>query len=376
MNVNKEFLLQMREATALLQSNGPAAATAAIQRALRGAPVCEPPRTTTQGHAAPAENDGVAVDRAHAPATSREAAIIDVDVIEEPSRGRAQFLKVTLRNHAGARDYKLFIPGTYNKTNNAAHPLIVMLHGCKQNPDDFAIGTQMNDIAEEHGCLVVYPAQAQAKNMSNCWNWFSASDQQRDSGEPSIIADITRRVKDEYNVDHSRVYVAGLSAGGAMAAIMGKTYPDLFAAIGVHSGLAVGAAHDVTSAFAAMQNGAPTSVKPISNNHSISPPIIVFHGDADKTVHPKNAEQVLSQFITKDATDAGETILQNDLSANGMRYRQTVYRDAAGSVIAENWLVHGAGHAWSGGSVQGSYTNAKGPNASREMVRFFLARNS
>ena len=369
MNVNKEFLSRMREATAQLQSNGPAAATAAIQRALRGAPATDQSRNAPPSRAELAANDDIASH--HAP--TREPAIIDVEVIESPSPGRAQFLNASLRNQAGARDYKLFVPSTYGNTNNPAHPLIVMLHGCKQNPDDFAIGTQMNDVAEEHSCLVVYPAQAQAKNMSACWNWFNVSDQQRDAGEPSIIADITRRVMDEYNVDRSRVYVAGLSAGGAMAAIMGSAYPDLFAAVGVHSGLAVGAAHDVASAFVAMQNGAPTSTKDRTNKPSFSPPIIVFHGDADRTVHPKNTENVLSQFLGQ---DAGEAKLRSDLSANGMRYSQTEYRDAAGSVTAEKWLVHGAGHAWSGGNVKGSYTSAKGPNASREMVRFFLARTN
>lgn len=370
MKLNEDFLLKMRDATTLLQTNGPAEATAAIQRALRGMPEASP--TTSRR---PAPMPDATIHRAGFNRVQlREAAIIDAEVVEETAPGPAQFLKNSLRNHAGSRDYKIFIPGAYNKTNNPAHPLIVMLHGCKQNPDDFAMGTQMNEIAEEHGCIVVYPAQAQAKNMSNCWNWFSASNQQRDQGEPSIIADITRRVMDEYNVDRARVYVTGLSAGGAMAAIMGTSYPEIFAAVGVHSGLAVGAAHDVASAFGAMQNGASQTLKSNSGDHSLAPPIIVFHGDADQTVHPKNAAQILSQFMPNNAANEVETILQNDQAINGMRYSQTVYRNPAGSIIAENWLVYGAGHAWSGGSASGSYTNTKGPDASREMVRFFLAR--
>ncbi len=375
MNANKDFLLKMREATALLQSTGPAAATAAIQRALHGGHVAHQPRTAPQSRAAIAANDRVGSAGSRA-APARDASIIDVEEIATPSAVHAQFLQASLRNQSGARDYKLFIPSTYSKANSAAHPLIVMLHGCKQNPDDFAIGTQMNQIAEEHSCLVVYPAQAQTKNMSNCWNWFNASDQQRDRGEPSIIADITRRIMDEYNIDRSRVYVAGLSAGGAMAAIMGKTYPDLFAAIGVHSGLAVGAAHDVASAFGAMQNGAPVSpgsAKYNSSSPTLSPPIIVFHGDADRTVHVKNAEQLLSQFTPHNTNVAAQ---RNELSANAMRYTQTTFRDVTGGVVAESWLIHGAGHAWSGGSAAGSYTSAQGPSASREMVRFFLARTN
>jgi poly(hydroxyalkanoate) depolymerase family esterase len=381
MNANKDFLLQMREATALLHSNGPAAATAAIQRALHGGHVANQPRTAPQSRAAIAANDRVGSrgfpDSGAAPA--RDASIIDVEEIATPSAVHAQFLQASLRNQSGARDYKLFIPSTYSKTNSAAHPLIVMLHGCKQNPDDFAAGTQMNQIAEEHRCLIVYPAQAQTKNMSNCWNWFNATDQQRDRGEPSIIADITRRIMDEYNIDRRRVYVAGLSAGGAMAAIMGKTYPDLFAAIGVHSGLPVGAAHDVASALGAMQNGArgssgsPGSAKFNSSGPTLSPPIIVFHGDADRTVHVKNAEQLMSQFTPHNTNVAAQ---RNELSANGMRYTQTKFRDTTGGVVAESWLIHGAGHAWSGGSATGSYTSAQGPSASREMVRFFLARTN
>jgi poly(hydroxyalkanoate) depolymerase family esterase len=372
MKAHTDFLLQMREATALLQSNGPAAATAAIQRALGGMPVTERSRVSPQGRAPLAANDRVAFN----PPPAREAPIIDVEIIDAPTPGREQFLKASLRNQAGTRDYKLFVPSTYNNTNNTTHPLIVMLHGCKQNPDDFAIGTQMNEIAEEYGCLVVYPAQAQAKNMSNCWNWFSASDQQRNMGEPSIIADITRRVMDEYHVDHTRVYVAGLSAGGAMAAIMGKTYPEIFAAIGVHSGLPVGAAHDVASAFGAMKNGASPSSKHYANSQMVARPIIVFHGDRDTTVHPKNAAQVLSQFATNERGDGIEVIAQDNQTTNGRTYDRIVYRNSGGKAIAEQWLIHGAGHAWSGGSIAGSYSDAKGPVASREMLRFFLANTN
>jgi poly(hydroxyalkanoate) depolymerase family esterase len=350
MKFNEDFLQQMREATQLLQRAGPADATSAIQRALRG--ISAP---ATEG----AQNNGGKI-------SFQTESIIDVEIIDSPGIGDGEFLSASLRNQAGAREYKIYIPSRYDKTVDATYPLIVMLHGCKQNPDDFAAGTMMNEIAEEHGCFVVYPAQTNAKNMSNCWNWFNRNDQQRDKGEPSIIADITRRVMDDYKIDRRRVYVAGLSAGGAMAAIMGYAYPELFAAIGIHSGLAVGAASDVASAFAAMKNGALSS----SKNSSVARPIIVFQGDSDTTVHPKNAAHVLLQF----AGGGVDVTTQNNKTSHGRSYTKTIYRDRSGKEIAEQWLVHGAGHAWSGGSVAGSYTNPLGPCASREMLRFFMAQ--
>jgi poly(hydroxyalkanoate) depolymerase family esterase len=352
MKLNEDFLQQMHEATQLLQRAGPADATAAIQRALRG--TSKPVTESVQN------NDGKI--------SFPKESIIDAEIVDSPDAGSGEFLSESLRNQAGSREYKVYIPSRYDKTVDATYPLIVMLHGCKQNPDDFAAGTMMNQIAEEHGCFVVYPAQTNAKNISHCWNWFSRNDQERDKGEPSIIADITRRVMDEYKIDRRRVYVAGLSAGGAMAAIMGHAYPELFAAIGIHSGLAVGAASDVASAFAAMKNGA----SPSSKHSSAARPIIVFQGDGDTTVHPKNAAQVLSQF----AGDGIDAIAQNNKTSHGCSYTKTVYRDRSGKEIAEQWLVHGAGHAWSGGSVAGSYTNPLGPCASREMLRFFMAQRS
>jgi poly(hydroxyalkanoate) depolymerase family esterase len=349
MKFNEDFLQQMREATQLLQRAGPADATAAIQRALRG---------TSTPAAESGKNNGEKI-------SFPKESIIDAEFVDSPSTVHGEFLSASLRNQAGLRDYKIYIPSRYDKTVDTTYPLIVMLHGCKQNPDDFAAGTMMNEIAEEHGCIVVYPAQTNAKNISHCWNWFNKSDQQRDKGEPSIIADITRRVMDEHKVDRGRVYVAGLSAGGAMAAIMGQAYPELFAAIGIHSGLAVGAASDVASAFAAMKSGASSS----SKHSSVARPIIVFQGDGDTTVHPKNAAQVLSQF----AGDGIDVTTQSGKTSHGCAYTKTIYRDRSGKEIAEQWLVHGAGHAWSGGSVAGSYTNPLGPCASREMLRFFMA---
>jgi poly(hydroxyalkanoate) depolymerase family esterase len=250
-------------------------------------------------------------------------------------------------------------------------PLVVMLHGCTQDPDDFAAGTGMNFLAEEVGFLVAYPAQAACANASKCWNWFQAAHQQRDKGEPSCIAGITRGVMAEYHADARRVFVAGLSAGGAMAAIMATTYPDLYAAVGVHSGLAAGCAHDLPSAFAAMQHGGNARQSSVGR----VVPLILFHGDHDATVHPDNADHLLRQWATVEpVATAGATpsvTVRQGQAAGGRAYTCATYHDARGRVVVERWTIHGAGHSWSGGSPGGSYTDPAGPDASREMVRFF-----
>jgi poly(hydroxyalkanoate) depolymerase family esterase len=280
-----------------------------------------------------------------------------------------QFLSRTYGNAAGTLAYKLYIPSGHE---GQALPLLVMLHGCKQSPDDFAAGTRMNRIAEEHRCLVAYPEQSAAANISKCWNWFRPADQQRGQGEPALIAGITRQVMDDYRADPSRVYIAGLSAGAAAAAIMGATYPDLYAAIGVHSGLACGAASDLPSAFAAMREGerALRPRLPAGDGEGRIVPTIVFHGDRDATVHPENGDRVIAQWTT--ATKLHPTVERGE-AAGGHSYTRTLHADADGQVLLEHWDIHGAGHAWSGGSPAGTFTDARGPDASREMIRFFLA---
>jgi len=275
------------------------------------------------------------------------------------------FIEGSFSNAAGRRSYKLFIP---SRSKGQPLPLVVMLHGCTQSPDDFAAGTRMNFLAEEQGCFVVYPEQPSGANQAKCWNWFRSTDQQRGGGEPSLIAGITRKIMREHAIDSKRVYVCGLSAGGAAAAIMAATYPDLYAAVGIHSGLACGAARDLPSALVAMRQGGGSDVMADAGS---AVPTIVFHGDRDTTVHPNNADQIVAQ-----STEATRrTISVQGRVPGGHAYTRTTQADPGGKVTSEHWTIHGAGHAWSGGSPAGSYTDPKGPDATREMLRFFLAHS-
>jgi poly(hydroxyalkanoate) depolymerase family esterase len=287
---------------------------------------------------------------------------------EVPTPPGAQFLSKTHAGSSGSRDYKLYVPSdAKSRVEGRGLPLIVMLHGCTQNPEDFALGTGMNELAEKRGCLVAYPKQPTSSNNMACWNWFNPKDQARDSGEAGIIAGIAREIMAQYSVDPARVFVAGLSAGGAMAAILAATYPDLFAAAGIHSGLPYGAANDVGSAFNSMRKGA-SSEAVLAVDSSVR--TIVFHGDADRTVHPANGELIVAA-ARAGLRAATEKTLQGR-SAGGVAYKRTVIAGKRGAPHVENWSLEGMGHAWSGGDPDGSYTNPNGPDASREMMRFFL----
>jgi poly(hydroxyalkanoate) depolymerase family esterase len=278
----------------------------------------------------------------------------------------AKFLSESFSGAQGSRPYKLYVPSGYRDGQPA--PLVVMLHGCLQSPDDFAAGTRMNEAAERQGCLVAYPAQTSAANSSRCWNWFNPADQRRDGGEPAIIAGIVRQIMASYAVDPRRVYVAGLSAGGAEAAILAEVYPDLFAAVGVHSGLACGAASDMSSAFVAMRAG--TGQRRGRSAGAARPiPAIVFHGDRDTTVHPSNGDAVIAHARPDGAL---RTRVEQGRVAGGHGYTKTLTTEADGRTLLEQWVIHGAGHAWAGGSPSGSYTDPQGPDATAEMLRFFM----
>jgi poly(hydroxyalkanoate) depolymerase family esterase len=316
-------------------------------------------------------------------ASPAHADVIDVvarDMDAKPSApGAGQFVRRTLQHPAGARDYKLYQPAARAGAPSGPRPLVVMLHGCTQSADDFAAGTQMNRLADEHGFLVLYPEQSASANASRCWNWFRPQDQVREGGEPALIVAMVQAVMKDHPVDAQRVFVAGLSAGAAMAVILGETWPDLFAAVGAHSGLPFAAAHDIPSAMAAMKGrgvigrahfpGTADDPRRIAT-HAV--PTIVFHGDRDHTVQLSNGEHIADQ--ARKATPSLDARSETGTAAGGRRYTREVHADTGGRVLVEQWTVHGAGHAWSGGDAAGSYTDNAGPDASAEMLRFFLAQ--
>ena len=325
-----------------------------IDRALAAAGLTTP-RDTTR-FVPPAQAD--AADR---PATRERHA-------EAPAPGR--FVAMTHSGAHGPRDFHLYLPA--NHDGAAPMPLLVMLHGCKQNPRDFALGTRMNAVAEARGFAVAYPAQSQRANGGCCWNWFDSAQQQRGASEPGSIVAMIEQLVAEQAIDRSRVYVAGLSAGAAMALLLGRHYPEVFAGVAAHSGLPPGAARDMPSAFAAM-SGRHASVVPATLP---ALPTIVFHGDADATVVPRNGEAIVEAALA--AHRSAGIVLQESVrlepTAGARRCTVSEYRDPEGRARVEAWTVHGAAHAWSGGSSAGSYTDASGPDASAQIASFFLDR--
>ena len=424
------FLQKILAATGLTRRGELTEATAAIQRALAGA--VEPARPAESSRAGGPGNaaataevlDGlvrevepvrrvpasrvevataVSAADAGAPAEveAEAPALVSVEsAADVESRRRARFVESSFTGEAGTRSFKLFEPEGFD---GRALPLVVMLHGCTQSPDDFAAGTRMNELAQAQGLFVLYPAQAPRSNAQKCWNWFSPGDQRRGQGEPALLAGMTLHVMETHPVDADRVWVAGLSAGGAMAAILAREYPDLFAAAGVHSGLPPGAAHDVVSAFSAMKSGTSGTLPgwpsalgnmPLMTAQAAWPgtpspeavdaeadsaaaagaPVIVFHGDADPTVNVVNGHHVVDAAL---GTAPSQASRESGVAAagGGRAFTRTVYHptEPAGAAAsrAEHWVVHGAGHAWSGGDAAGSFTESHGPDASREMLRFF-----
>ncbi|WP_236712656.1 PHB depolymerase family esterase [Peribacillus muralis] len=306
---------------------------------------------------------------------------IFMSIVPTMSSAAGSFISKTFNG----RNYKVYVPSGYQSGTDV--PLVVMLHGCTQDPNQFAAGTKMNDLAESEKFIVAYPEQPSSANSNKCWNWFDPAHQTRGSGEPSLIAGIVNQIKQNYTIDDNRVFTGGLSAGAAMAVIMGATYPDVFAAVSVGAGLEYKAATSVSNAYTAMSNGGPNpGLQGDAAYNAMGAfkrvvPVVVFHGTADSTVNQVNANQVISQWAqtndkASDGTDnnniddtAEQTI--SGTVPGGRTYKQYIYKDTAGSTVMEKYMVDGMGHAWSGGSTAGSYTDPNGPNATQISWDFF-----
>jgi poly(hydroxyalkanoate) depolymerase family esterase len=277
------------------------------------------------------------------------------------------WLQKTFRGEMGARNYKVYIPTSYGRD---PLPMIVMLHGANQDPDDFAAGTKMNVLAEEARYIVVYPEQPLSANAARC-------DQIRESGETALISELTREVMSTYNADSTRIYVAGMSAGGAMAVNLAVTYPDLYAAAGIHSGLPYGIANDAFSAMSVMNYGSTDPQYALLQKklgQRAYSPLIAFHGDQDNVVHPRNCDELMRMnrifALSPQSTPCQVTTVESE--ADGIYgHTRSLTCDDEGEVVGEQWIIHGLDHAWSGGDSGGSYTDCNGPDASREMLRFF-----
>jgi poly(hydroxyalkanoate) depolymerase family esterase len=285
----------------------------------------------------------------------------------QPHEFGERFSARTHQGAGGSMDYRLYVPADREQRNLA---LVLMLHGCTQDPEDFALGTQMNRLADEFGLIVAYPHQPRRANASGCWNWFDRRHQTRGSGEPDMLAGLAQALASEFTVGKDRIFAAGLSAGGAMAEILAATYPDVFEAIGVHSGLPYQSARDLPSAFAAMKGTAAGHAAPhLANDNARHPRKVVFHGGADQTVHPVNGERIRDQH----RSDRPKRInLDSETAGGGVN--RTVLQDPEGRTVVEHWFVETGGHAWFGGDPRGTYTQSVGVDASRIMVRFFLKR--
>ena len=391
MDWNTNFATMLGEATELVHSGNLMEATAAIQRALNNqAPLARATRAAPTAQAAAASPSAATCAKPAASPwraarsagagnlRSKLKSTVEDAVVREVRESPDSFERVTFM-HAGTRhQYRLYVPP--GAASGAAMPLVLMLHGCTQNADDFALGTGMNQAAAPANALVLYPVQPRSANANGCWNWFEPGHQRRGQGEPELLVAMVRDVMARHPVDAQRVYAAGLSAGGAMAAVLGREYPDVFAAVGVHSGLQAGAANNMMAALSAMNNGAKLGTKSRPAAHpsgAAYPALIVFHGDADSTVHAKNGEQLVDAALQ--AALGSKSAVQHEAlsgqSGGGQRFTRTVYRAANAknsAVLAEHWVLHSAGHAWSGGNARGSYTDARGVSATEEMLRFFL----
>lgn len=380
MDWNTHFTHMMGEATEMLYGSHFLDATEAMQRAFIGAPAAAVASVASVIHSNPHSSaqvlDALLPERQAADSAARP-----------PEREAANsFQRIPIMLNGVLHHYWLYVPP--GAAAGTPMPLVMMLHGCSQEAKEFASATDMNPAAAQANTLVLYPEQARGANAGGCWNWFEPDNQRRDQGELGVMVAMLHDVMARHPVDAQRVYAAGISAGGAMAALLAREYPELFAAIGVHSGLQAGAADNMMAALSAMNNGAKLGPQARPTAHpsgAAHPALIVFHGDADTTVHVKNGQQLVEAALLAALGEHGsvqhETL--HGQSDAGQRYTRTMYRAAptaatpadspqSADVLAEHWVLHSAGHAWSGGNAQVSQTDASGVSATQEMLRFFL----
>lgn len=379
--MTRSLTAALRRASRLMQPAGRTKATRSFQKAMTSliavslSPLTDTGSTTAKARKAKAPRTGGGLSAVFKQLRAAQSFLPD-GLQVAPRRkvspripAGARYLTRQHRSAKGSRSYKLYLPASQPRKPKG---ILLMLHGCGQDPDDFAVGTHMNAQAEKHGLAVVYPAQSGTSNMGGCWNWFQPAHQGRGRGEPAILASLVRKLMKEYGLGRDAVFVAGLSAGGAMAAILADVYPDVFAAAGVHSGLARGSASDLVSAMSVMRDGGAAQRQ--GAGLAVQTDVvrrIVFHGDADATIHRSNALRIVTAAIGGDARPTRTT----SRSIAGRGYSKSEYAGADGEVVLELWLVEGAGHAWSGGRAGGSFTDRKGPDASAQMIRFFLANS-
>ncbi len=316
-------------------------------------------------------------DRQSAPTASPAAtptppvAPATLDPSAPPAQGR--MIRDRFAYGVMTRHYRLYCPALPEQRAGQRLPLVVMLHGCRQDPDDFAAGTAMNEAAQRDGFFVLYPAQTRRAHHLGCWNWYRLLHQQRDLGEPGLLAALVRQTMARHPIDPERVFVTGLSAGGAMAAILGEAYPELFSAIAVHAGVPVGLARSAPRAIAVMKRGPIAGIARRAPSHAL--PLLVVQGMADGVVHPDNAQRLVDDARMGLAARTGPLQAQRetaaDSGAGGHRWTRETHRDDHGHAWIESWSVDGLAHAWSGGRPTGSYTDPAGPDATAITLRFF-----
>lgn len=358
--------LAMADAMSRLRTSDVAGATTAIRQALaEGRPgTGEPPPSASQGDAAALRSRRLGdVLRALGAQRASHARFSPAGDAARPASAEApRFSSKNHRTATGSLDYKLYVPADLNRDL----ALVLMLHGCTQDPDDFARGTGMNALAEEFGLVVAYPHQPRSANAQGCWNWFDVRHQQAGSGEPAMLAALARMLAAQFKIDNGRVFAAGLSAGAAMADVLAETHPTVFSAVGLHSGLPYRAARDVMTAFAAMKGTGTLSPDGRGSHGSRK---IIVHGTADATVNPSNSDDLFERMRLR---NPAASVVVDDIGSGRRSATRQALIAPSGETLAEYLLVKGAGHAWSGGHRGGTFVDVDGPDASREMVAFFL----